>query len=172
MVMRADVIEASLEKAHLPKGALIYPSPSGEPFTAHLAEELAQAEHLTFLCGRYEGIDQRAIDSYNMREVSIGNFILAGGELAAMVIIEACVRLLPNVLGDPNSSKFESFTAHPHLLDHAHFTRPRLWRNHEVPDVLHSGNHAKINQWRKKNAEERTQIARPDLWKKYQEPLD
>lgn len=169
MVMRADVIESALLGTNLPKGMLIYPSPSGERFTAKVADELAQEEHLTFLCGRYEGIDQRAIDAYDMREISVGDFILAGGEMAAMVMIEACVRLLPHVLGDPNSSKLESFTTHPHLLEHAHFTRPRLWREREVPHILHSGDHTKILNWRKNNAQERTQKLRPDLWKKYKE---
>ena len=168
MVIRADVIEAALRATALPKGELIYPSPSGEPFTARLAEEFATKHDITFLCGRYEGIDHRAIEEYNMREVSVGDFVLSGGEIATMVMIEACIRLLPNVLGDPDSSKLESFTANPHLLDHAHFTRPRLWRARAVPEVLHSGDHAKIQEWRKKNAEERTRTMRPDLWDKFQ----
>ena len=169
MVLRADILEAALQATELPKGPLIYLSPSGTPFSSLYAKKLSQESHITLLCGRYEGVDQRAIEAFDMHEVSIGDYILAGGEVAAMAVIESCVRLLPGVLGNTESAQEESFTKNKYLLDHAHFTRPRVWNNRPVPETLMSGNHQAINAWRRANTLERTKHLRPDLWKKYTE---
>ena len=167
MVMRPDVIESALNATGLPSGPLIYPSPAGIQLSMPVVKNLIQHPSVTLLCGRYEGIDQRILDFYDVYEISMGDYIITGGEVATMAILEACVRLLPGTLGHKKSSESESFTAHPHLLDHAHFTRPKIWNDLEVPSVLRSGDHKKICEWRQKNAEERTKRARPDLWTLY-----
>lgn len=148
---------------------IIVPTPSGIPFTQRTAEELADCEHLVVACGRYEGIDDRVWEHYRARgfrvlEVSVGDYVLAGGEAAALVIIEAVVRLLPGVLGNEESAADDSFGPdRPAALEGPRFTRPRVWRDLMVPEVLLSGDHARIAQWRWTQSEERTRRHRPDL---------
>ncbi|AEG81959.1 tRNA (guanosine(37)-N1)-methyltransferase TrmD [Corynebacterium ulcerans] len=144
---------------------LIVPTPAGKPFTQKDAQEWSNEEHIVFACGRYEGIDQRVIDDaahrYRVREVSIGDYVLIGGEVAVLVIAEAIVRLIPGVLGNKRSHEEDSFS--DGLLEGPSYTKPRVWRDLEVPDVLFSGNHAKVDRWRREKSLERTQRVRPEL---------
>src|SRR5919112_1159315 len=147
---------------------LVVPTPSGRSFTQQTAQELADRDHLIFACGRYEGIDARVADyaatRMQVKELSIGDYVLAGGEVAALVIIEAVARLLPGVLGIPESLTEESYSAgQDWLLEYPSYTKPRNWRGLEVPEILFSGNHAKIAEWRRKQALARTRDRRPDL---------
>ncbi len=147
---------------------LIVPTPSGRPFNQQTAWQLADRDHLIFACGRYEGIDARVVDyaatRMQVEELSIGDYVLAGGEVAALVIIEAVVRLLPGVLGNPESLTEESYTAgHEWLLEYPTYTKPPTWRGLEVPEILFSGNHARIAAWRREQALARTRDRRPDL---------
>lgn len=167
MVMRADVIESALLSIKDP-GRRIYLSPRGRPLTQKLAEELKD-QHLTLLCGRYEGVDQRVLDAHKFEEVSIGDYVLSGGEPAAMILMDACIRLLPGVMGNEETAGEESFLNN--MLEYPHYTRPAEWtdshgKTHAVPDVLTSGNHAKVKEWRQKQSEEITRKVRPDLIKK------
>lgn len=167
MVMRADIIESALLSIKDP-GRRIYLSPRGRPLTQKLAEELKD-QHLTLLCGRYEGVDQRVLDAHKFEEVSIGDYVLSGGEPAAMILMDACIRLLPGVMGNDETAGEESFSNN--LLEYPHYTRPAEWtdshgKTHAVPDVLTSGNHAKVKEWRQKQSEEITRKVRPDLIKK------
>ena len=166
MVMKPDVLDRAL-KFHYPKGAksLIYLSPRGIPLTQEFVKKLAQSPSIGLLCGRFEGIDQRVLDAWNFEEVSIGDFVLTGGELPAMALIDACVRLLPGVLGSCASLEEESFSQG--LLEYSHYTRPRSWEGRDVPEVLLSGHHERIHQWRRAQAEEITRTRRPDLWARY-----
>ncbi len=164
MVMRADVLGPALDAAagaseHRP---LIYMSPRGEPFTQAIARELAGARGAIILAGRFEGIDERIIERRGLREISIGDYVLSGGEIAAMVVIDAVVRLLPGVIGKADSLMEESFEAG--LLEYPHYTRPREWEGLTIPDVLLSGDHARIANWRRAEAERVTRERRPDLW--------
>jgi len=164
MVMRADVLGPAIDAA---AGAgvnrpLIHMSPRGEPFTQSIARELAAARGAIILAGRFEGIDQRIIERRQVREISIGDYVLSGGEVAAMVVIDAVVRLLPGVVGKADSLVEESFEAG--LLEYPHYTRPREWHGLSIPDVLLSGDHAKIAAWRRAEAERITRERRPDLW--------
>ena len=163
MVMRADVLGAAIDAARARHSDLpaIYLSPRGELLTQDLVRELAAGPGVLLLAGRYEGIDQRVIEGRGLREVSIGDYVLAGGEVAAMVLIEAAVRLLPGVLGQPASLGEESFEAG--LLEYPHYTRPRDWERRPIPDVLLSGDHARIAAWRRAEAERLTRARRPDL---------
>ena len=163
MVMRADVLGAAIDAARARHADLpgIYLSPRGELLTQDLVRELSAGPGVLLLAGRYEGIDQRVIDARNLREVSIGDYVLAGGEVAAMVLIEAAVRLLPGVLGQPASLGEESFEAG--LLEYPQYTRPRDWEGRPIPDVLLSGDHARIAKWRRAEAERLTRERRPDL---------
>lgn len=161
MLMRADVIAKALDDNNLPQGRNIYLTPKGRPLDQNLVSELAQASGVTLLCGRYEGVDARLFEEYAFEEVSVGDYVLAGGEIAAMSLIEACVRTLPGALGHCESALYDSF--HNNLLEHAQYTRPRTWRNHTVPEILLSGNHKKINEWRHTNSLEVTRTKRPDL---------
>lgn len=168
MVMRPDVIAATLRAAtpsSTQKVRKLYLSPRGQIFNQNLAKELANAENVVILCGRYEGVDQRVIDAEELEEVSLGDFILAGGEVAAMMMIEAVVRLLPNVLGNAATTEEESFEQG--LLEYPHYTRPAVWEGREVPDVLVSGHHEKVRIWRQQQAETLTEMRRPDLWAMY-----
>lgn len=144
---------------------LIVPTPAGKPFTQKDAQEWSNEAHIVFACGRYEGIDQRVIDDashrYRVREVSIGDYVLIGGEVAVLVIAEAIVRLIPGVLGNKRSHEEDSFS--DGLLEGPSYTKPRVWRDLEVPDVLFSGNHAKVDRWRREKALERTHKVRPEL---------
>lgn len=163
MVMRCDVIGAAIDRAralcpHLPG---IYLSPRGEPLTQSLVGELAAGPGLCLLAGRFEGVDQRAIDGRQLREISIGDYVLSGGELAAMVLIDACARLLPGVLAAQESLQQESFENG--LLEYPQYTRPRQWEGREIPHVLLSGNHRDIATWRRAQSERLTRARRPDL---------
>jgi tRNA (guanine37-N1)-methyltransferase len=159
MVLRADVMAAAL--AGVP-GPYLYLSPRGRRFDQAMARDLAAGPGVTLVCGRFEGLDQRAIDHLELIEVSLGDFVLTGGEIAAQALVDACVRLLPGVLGNADSAVNESFSEG--LLEHPHYTRPAVWEGHEIPPVLLSGNHAEIDRWRARQAEELTRARRPDLW--------
>lgn len=163
MVMRADVLGSAIDAARTRHGDLpgFYLSPRGEPLTQRLARELSEGPGVLLLAGRFEGIDERVISARALREVSIGDYVLAGGEVAAMVLMEACVRLLPGVLGQPASLGEESFEAG--LLEYPQYTRPREWEGYAIPDVLLSGDHARIAKWRRAEAERITRERRPDL---------
>lgn len=164
MVMRADVVDAAIEA--VPNvGPLIYLSPRGAPFDQARAKALAEGPGVRLLCGRYEGIDQRALDARGVEEVSIGDFVLSGGEPAATVVLDACVRLLPGVIGQSESLAEESFEGG--LLEYPHYTRPRVWNGMEAPAVLTSGDHGRVAAWRREQAEVATRIRRPDLWEAY-----
>ena len=163
MVMRADVLAAAIDAARAdgPELPAILLSPRGEPLGQGLARELAGGPGVLLLAGRFEGIDERVIGARGLREVSIGDYVLSGGELAAMVLIDACVRLLPGVLGAAGSLEEESFEAG--LLEYPQYTKPREWEGLTIPDVLLSGDHKKIAAWRRAQAEEITRQRRPDL---------
>jgi tRNA (guanine37-N1)-methyltransferase len=163
MVMRTDVLAAAIDHARegAPNLAGIYLSPRGEPLTHGLARELAAGPGVLLLAGRFEGIDERLIAGRNLREVSIGDYVLSGGEIAAMVVIDACVRLLPGVLGAAGSLDEESFQAG--LLEYPHYTKPREWEGRAIPEVLLSGDHKKIAEWRRAEAARITAQRRPDL---------
>lgn len=165
MVMRADVLAAAIDHARVeePNAPLIYLSPRGERLDQSLAAELAAGPGLLLLAGRFEGIDDRVIAARAMREVSIGDYVLSGGELAAMVLIDVCVRLLPGVVGAAASLDQESFEAG--LLEYPQYTKPRNWEGRLVPDVLLSGDHKKIAEWRRAEARRLTAKRRPDLLK-------
>ncbi len=168
MVMRPDVVDAALDAA-LERGGpgpVIYLSPRGRLLTRELARELAAGPGVSLLCGRYEGVDQRVIDARGVAEVSVGDYVLSGGEPAAIVLIDAAVRLLPGVMGNEASPAEESFERG--LLEYPHFTRPATWQGREVPEVLISGHHEKVRQWRLAEAERITEERRPDLWARYQ----
>lgn len=169
MVMRPDVVDAAIHGAEEEFGSSarkIYLSPRGRVLNQALVKELVEAPSILLLCGRYEGIDQRVLDAQALEEVSVGDYILAGGEIAAMALLEACVRLLPGVLGNITTTDEESFETG--LLEYPHYTRPAEWNGVEVPDVLLSGNHAKVKAWRQAQSEAITQKRRPDLWHEYQ----
>ncbi len=163
MVLRADVLAAAIDHARgeQPEAPLIYLTPRGEPLRQPLVRELADGPGMLLLAGRFEGVDERVIVARQMREVSIGDYVLAGGELAAMVLIEACVRLIPGVVGAPDSLAHESFE--DGLIEHPHYTKPRDWEGLGIPDVLLSGDHKKIAAWRRQEAERLTRARRPDL---------
>ena len=163
MVLRADVIAAAVDSARAeePERPLIYLSPRGRPLNQALVHELAGGPGVLLLAGRFEGVDQRVIDGRGMREVSIGDYVLSGGEVAAMVLIEAVVRLLPGVMGEARSLAEESFEGG--LLEYPQFTRPRTWEGRPIPEVLLSGDHRKIAAWRRAEAERLTRERRPDL---------
>lgn len=173
MVLRADVVGAALEDARrgTPVNAtawpVIYVSPRGKPFDQAMAQSFAKAEGMTILCGRFEGVDERVLEEYNVTEISLGDFVLTGGEIAAMALIDATVRLLPNVLGNDESAVDESFSSG--LLEHPQYTRPAEWKAREIPAVLRSGNHGKISKWREEKSKEITKARRPDLWTNYEE---
>jgi tRNA (guanine37-N1)-methyltransferase len=165
MVMKPQVWGEALDTVCIGSPRLVVPTPAGRPFTQALAREYAAEEWLVFACGRYEGIDQRVITDAAARmpvdEVSIGDYVLVGGEVAVMVIIEAVARLLPGVLGNPASAEQDSFS--DGLLEGPSYTRPEIWRDLPVPDVLRSGNHGAVERWRRDQALERTFHRRPDL---------
>ena len=168
MVMRADVACAAIDAARevSPDASAVYLSPRGMPLTQARVRELSEGYGVILLCGRFEGLDQRAIEARSLEEISLGDFVLAGGEIAAMAFMEAVVRLIPGVLGDETSSADESFSAG--LLEYPQYTRPQIFENREIPSVLTSGNHAEIAKWRRKQAESLTKSRRPDLWTLYE----
>ncbi|MEM9788691.1 MAG: tRNA (guanosine(37)-N1)-methyltransferase TrmD [Pseudomonadota bacterium] len=170
MVLRADVLESAINEARRgAKGAmpLVYLSPRGRRFDQAMARDWARHDGVMMLCGRFEGVDERVLEHFGIKEVSLGDFVLTGGEIAAQAMIDATVRLLPGVLGNAESAVEESFSTG--LLEHPQYTKPAEWQGHAIPDVLLSGNHAKIADWRKAQAEEITKTRRPDLWNTYQE---
>ncbi len=165
MVLKADVVVAGIEQVKLTNpGPVIYLSPQGVTFTQKIAEELASKENLIFLCGHYEGVDERVIENWVDREISIGDYVLTGGELPTMVIIDAIGRMIPGVLGAAESYQTDSF--YDGLLSHPQYTRPREFRGLKVPDILLSGNHRKIRHWRLREALKRTLLRRGDLLEK------
>lgn len=171
MVIKADVLGSAIDWAQAENtGSLVYLTPRGTTLTQPLVEKFVQNEKITLICGRYEGIDERILQHYPVEEVSIGDYILSGGELAAMVLLDACVRLLPGVMGDKASGEDESFSSG--LLEYSHYTRPRIWNDLSVPDILLSGHHEKIQQWRQMEAEELTRTRRPDLWDAYRKKTE
>ncbi|HYP06658.1 MAG TPA: tRNA (guanosine(37)-N1)-methyltransferase TrmD [Bryobacteraceae bacterium] len=157
-----EAVEAVQQLGDAP-GQVVLLSPQGRPLTQRLVEELAQHARLVLICGRYEGFDQRVSDILNPIEVSIGDFVINGGEVAAMVVIDAVIRLVPGVLGDQESGRYDSFSTGNRLLEFAQYTRPREYRGHEVPEVLLSGDHAEIAKWREQSSRQRTEKRRPDL---------
>ncbi len=166
MVIRADVLAASLD-AWLEEGERrprLLLSPRGAPFTQERARTLAAGEGAVLICGRFEGVDERIVAARGLEEISIGDYVLSGGEIAAMAVCDACVRLLPGVMGAQASGDEESFAAG--LLEYPHYTRPRKWEGREIPDVLLSGDHAKIKAWREAEALKLTRERRPDLLKR------
>jgi len=166
MVIRADVLAASLD-AGLDEGdrrPRLLLSPRGAPFTQARAHALAAGEGVVLICGRFEGVDERIVAARGLEEISVGDYILSGGEIAAMAVCDACVRLLPGVMGAQASGDEESFAAG--LLEYPHYTRPREWEGRAIPDVLLSGDHAKIKAWREAEALRVTRAKRPDLLKR------
>ena len=164
MVMRPDVVSDAIDFA---KGAnselpLIYLTPRGRLLDQARIKELASGPGATLLCGRFEGLDERVLEAQSVEQISLGDFILSGGETAAMALLDACIRLLNGIIGQPNSLVEESFEGG--LLEHPHYTRPKEWKGRKVPEVLISGNHEKIQAWRRQQSEANTRDRRPDLW--------
>jgi len=166
MVMRADVAAAAIDAVERASRPLIYLSPRGKPLNQARVRDLAAGPGVLLLCGRFEGLDQRVIEARAIEEISLGDFVLAGGEIAAMALIEAAVRLIPGVLGDHASTSEESFTSG--LLEYPHYTRPQSFEDRSIPDVLNQGNHSEIAKFRQAAAETLTQQRRPDLWTLYE----
>ena len=169
MVIRPDVVENALLSIDYPKDLkrqLIYLTPSGKPLKQSNLLEFIEFNQLIILCGRFEGVDERAIKILNFIELSIGDYVLVGGEIASQVLVEGCIRLLPGVLGQPESLLEESFSSN--LLEYPQYTRPQVWKDaqnndHDVPEILLSGHHEKIKEWRKDKSIKKTQLVRPDL---------
>ncbi|HEX4171053.1 MAG TPA: tRNA (guanosine(37)-N1)-methyltransferase TrmD [Acetobacteraceae bacterium] len=161
MVLRPDVVDAAIASV-IDARPIVFLTPRGGRMTQRDVERYAAAPGVILLCGRYEGVDQRVIEARAMQEVSIGDYVLSGGELAALVLLDATVRLLPGVMGAADSAVEESFSQH--LLEYPHYTRPAEWQGRRVPDVLLSGNHAAVAAWRQAEAESITRARRPDLW--------
>ena len=173
MVLRADVLGNAID--HTLRGArgnlpLVYLSPRGRRFDQKMARAWSECDGVTMLCGRFEGVDQRVLDHYNIQEVSLGDFVLTGGEIAAQAMIDATVRLLPSVLGNAESIEDESHSGG--LLEHPQYTRPAEWMGRPIPDVLMSGHHGKIAEWRQAMSEELTKQRRPDMWDTYEAHKD
>lgn len=166
MVLRADVAVAALDAVGADERPRVYLSPRGVPFSQEMARNWADGPGVVMLCGRFEGLDQRAIDARRLQEVSLGDFVLAGGEVASQALIEATVRLIPGVLGAADSVSEESFSAG--LLEYPQYTRPQIFEGLGIPDVLTSGNHKEIAKWRLTEAERLTKAHRPDLWSLYE----
>ncbi len=161
-VMRADVVASALDSLEAAGRPLLYMSARGRPLTQARAKAWSKGPGLVVLCGRFEGVDQRVIDARGLEEISVGDAVLAGGEAAALVVIEACVRLLPGVLGEAASLREESFE--DGLLEHPQFTRPRSFEGRDIPEVLLSGHHGEVARWRRDQREQVTRERRPDLW--------
>ncbi len=165
MVMRPDVVDRALGSVAERPGPVIYLSPRGRVLDQEMARALARQPGLTLLCGRYEGIDERVLEARGIAEVSIGDFVLSGGEVAAMALLDAVVRLLPGVMGNAASGTDESFERG--LLEYPQYTRPAEWQGRAVPEVLQSGHHERIRRWRREQAEKITRARRPDLWARH-----
>jgi tRNA (guanine37-N1)-methyltransferase len=164
MVMRPDVLDAAIDGAG-GVGPLLYLTPRGRVLDQALVRELAGGPGLRLVCGRFEGVDERVLEARAPAEVSLGDFVLSGGEPAAVALLDACIRLLPGVLGEPETLAEESFEAG--LLEYPHYTRPAVWQGRSVPEVLVSGHHERVRAWRRERAEEATRKRRPDLWERY-----
>jgi tRNA (guanine37-N1)-methyltransferase len=168
MVIRADVLAKAISHAKAQaRGVtpILYLSPRGKRIDQAMAQSLSQTDGIILICGRFEGVDERVIDHFGITEISLGDFILTGGEIAAIALIDATVRLIPRVLGNQHSTEEESFS--DGLLEHPHYTKPADWEGRAIPEVLLSGHHAKITAWRRAMAERLTKIRRPDLWRAY-----
>ncbi|NBV06393.1 MAG: tRNA (guanosine(37)-N1)-methyltransferase TrmD [Proteobacteria bacterium] len=170
MVLKADIVADAIESVSAEKQKIIYLSPRGKTFTQKKARELAKEEKIILLCGRYEGVDQRVLDEFEIEEISIGDYVLSGGEIAAYVLIDAVLRNVAAVLGADESLREESFGSDDNdnfsnLLEYPHYTKPQEWRGRKVPEILVQGHHKKIQQWRKEQAIEITKKNRPDLFK-------
>ena len=165
MLMRPDVVAKSLDANLDEKETVYYLTPKGKIFNQDIAKDIAKKIKVNILCGHFEGIDQRVLDSRNVEEISIGDFILSGGEMASFVILDSVLRLIPGVLGNVNSTKDESFENG--LLEYPQYTKPQIWEKLNVPDILLSGDHNKIKSWRLSQSEAITRHRRPDLWQKY-----
>lgn len=163
MILRADILASAIKATKKPGSRVILMSASGKSFSQDKAWELSKLKHLIIVCGHYEGVDQRFIDKYVMEEISIGDYVLTGGEIPAMAVIDATVRLIPGVLKKPEATSDESFS--DHFLEFPQYTKPETFEGEHVPEVLRSGNHAEIAQWRREKAEEKTKQVRPDLLK-------
>jgi tRNA (guanine37-N1)-methyltransferase len=167
MVMRPDVVARALDaaRATVPERPAVYLTPRGRRLSQRRVAELAEAPGVVILCGRFEGVDQRVVEARGLEELSLGDIVLSGGEPAAIALIDACVRLLPGVVGAPASLSEESFARD--LLEYPHYTRPQVWEGRAVPEVLLSGHHARIRAWREEQAERITRCRRPDLWARH-----
>ncbi|MFT4151150.1 MAG: tRNA (guanosine(37)-N1)-methyltransferase TrmD [Paracoccaceae bacterium] len=173
MVLRADVVDRALSAAAVDapldraRWPVVYLSPRGRPFDQATARRWAGADGMTLLCGRFEGVDQRVLDHWQVEEMSLGDFVLTGGEIAAQAMIDATVRLIPGVLGNHASTEEESFS--DGLLEHPQYTRPQVWEGREIPPVLTGGHHGEIAKWRRTEAERLTAERRPDLWARHKD---
>ncbi|MFC0304870.1 tRNA (guanosine(37)-N1)-methyltransferase TrmD [Rhizorhabdus histidinilytica] len=168
MVMRADILARAVDHAleARPDSPLLAMTPRGAPLTQARVRQLAAGPGVTILCGRFEGIDERLFEARPIEPVSIGDYILSGGEMGALVLLDACIRLLPGVMGAPDSGDEESFESG--LLEYPHYTRPAEWEGRTIPEVLRSGDHARIEAWRNAMAETDTRLRRPDLWERHE----
>jgi len=165
MLLKADVLAKSLDQNITEGERVIYLSPKGKKFDQSYAQELSNEKSVSFICGHFEGVDERVLSTRNIEELSIGDYILSGGETAAFVVIDSILRLLPGVLGNENSRVDESFENG--LLEYPQYTKPQIWEEKAVPEVLLSGDHSKIKDWRLSQSEAITRVRRPDLWQKY-----
>ena len=165
MLLKADVLAKSLDQNKIEGEKVIYLSPKGKKFDQNYARELSNEKSVSFICGHFEGVDERVLSTRNIEEISIGDYILSGGETAAFVVIDSILRLLPGVLGNENSRVDESFENG--LLEYPQYTKPQIWEEKAVPEVLLSGDHSKIKDWRLSQSEAITRVRRPDLWQKY-----
>ena len=173
MVLKADVMAAVVDHAieKQPQIPVLAMTPRGKPMTQQRVRELATGSGVTILCGRFEGFDERLFEARpQIEQVSMGDIILSGGEMGALMLLDACIRLLPGVMGAPDSGDDESFEQG--LLEYPHYTRPAIWEGRTIPEVLRSGDHAKIEAWRKQQAENDTRLRRPDLWERYNNARD
>ncbi len=165
MLIKADVLAKSLDQNKTEGERIIYLSPKGKKFDQKYAQELSSEKSVSLICGHFEGVDERVLSTRNIEEISIGDFVLSGGETAAFVVIDSILRLLPGILGNENSKEDESFENG--LLEYPQYTKPQIWEEKAVPEVLLSGDHSKIKDWRLSQSEAITRVRRPDLWQKY-----
>tara|TARA_B100001741_G_scaffold155216_1_gene128145 strand:- start:166 stop:852 length:687 start_codon:yes stop_codon:yes gene_type:complete len=165
MIMKADVLANSLDQNKIEGERIFYLSPKGKKFDQKFANEISKEKSISLICGHFEGVDERILNTRNIEEISIGDYVLSGGETAAFVFLDSILRLLPGVLGNQNSLNDESFQNG--LLEYPQFTKPQIWEKKQVPEVLLSGDHNKIKDWRLSQSEAITRVRRPDLWQKY-----
>ena len=165
MLLKPDVLAKSLDQNEIKGGRIIYLSPKGKKFDQNYAQELSDEKSISLICGHFEGVDERVLSTRNIEEISIGDYVLSGGETAAFVVIDSVLRLLPGILGNENSKIDESFENG--LLEYPQYTKPQIWEEKAVPEVLLSGDHSKIKDWRLSQSEAITRDRRPDLWEKY-----